>query len=136
MRIAAIVERAVGLDGGRRGGPANAVVDFSHHTVSLVAVITDVIRNGRPVVGVAFDSIGRFAQSVANQFRAGRQAPAPLAFGYGTHYCLGAALARLETVVALRHILARRPALRGAPIWRDNPAIRGPQTLPCAFVAP
>lgn len=63
MRITSIVERAVGLDCGRRGGPANAVVDFSRHTVSLVAVISDVIRHGRPVVGVAFDSIGRFAQS-------------------------------------------------------------------------
>lgn len=63
MRIAAIVERAVGLDSGRRGGPANAVVNFSGHTVSLVAVITDVIRHGRPVAGVAFNSIGRFAQS-------------------------------------------------------------------------
>lgn len=63
MRITRIVERAVGLDRGRQGGPTNAVVDFSHHTVSLIAVITDVIRNGRPVVGVAFDSIGRFAQS-------------------------------------------------------------------------
>lgn len=63
MRIEAIVERAVGLEGGRRGGPANAVVNFSGHTVSLVAVITDVIRGGRPVAGVAFNSIGRFAQS-------------------------------------------------------------------------
>ncbi|AOS93778.1 mandelate racemase [Mycobacterium intracellulare subsp. chimaera] len=63
MRIAAIVERAVGLEGGRCGGPANAVVNFSGHTVSLVAVITDVIRGGRPVAGVAFNSIGRFAQS-------------------------------------------------------------------------
>ncbi|GAB1812186.1 enolase C-terminal domain-like protein [Mycobacterium sp. MUNTM1] len=63
MRITAIVERAVGLDGGRRGGPANAVVNFAHHTVSLVAVVTDAMRHGRPVVGVAFDSIGRFAQS-------------------------------------------------------------------------
>lgn len=63
MRITAIVERAVGLEDGRRGGPANAVVNFSHHTVSLVAMVTDVIRRGRPVVGVAFDSIGRFAQS-------------------------------------------------------------------------
>lgn len=63
MRIAAIVERAVALEGGRRGGPANAVVNFSGHTVSLVAVITDVIRGGRPVAGVAFNSIGRFAQS-------------------------------------------------------------------------
>lgn len=63
MRITSIVDRSVALDSGRRGGPANAVVDFSRHTVSLVAVITDVIRHGRPVVGVAFDSIGRFAQS-------------------------------------------------------------------------
>lgn len=31
------------------GGVANAVVSFSEHTVSLVAVVTDVIRNGRPV---------------------------------------------------------------------------------------
>ncbi|MCV7244317.1 mandelate racemase [Mycobacterium mantenii] len=63
MRITAIAERAVGLDSLGRGGPANAVVNFAHHTVSLVAVITDAIRHGRPVVGVAFDSIGRFAQS-------------------------------------------------------------------------
>lgn len=63
MRITAIAERAVALAGGPRGGPANAVVNFSQHTVSLVAVVTDVIRHGRPVAGVAFDSIGRFAQS-------------------------------------------------------------------------
>lgn len=62
MRITAIAERAVGLrhDG---AGPANSVVNFSSHTVSLVALISDVRRHGRPVVGVAFDSIGRFAQS-------------------------------------------------------------------------
>lgn len=63
MRITAIAERAVALAAGPRGGPANAVVNFSQHTVSLVAVVTDVVRHGRPVVGVAFDSIGRFAQS-------------------------------------------------------------------------
>jgi D(-)-tartrate dehydratase len=62
VRITAIVERTIGLDDRRRGGPANAVVDFSGHTVSLVAVISDVIRHARPVMGVAFDSIGRFAQ--------------------------------------------------------------------------
>ncbi|OBJ56745.1 enolase C-terminal domain-like protein [Mycobacterium sp. 1423905.2] len=63
MRITAILERAVGLRGDARGGPANALVNFTHHTVSLVAVITDVRRAGRPVIGVAFNSIGRFAQS-------------------------------------------------------------------------
>ncbi|MDR1827882.1 MAG: mandelate racemase [Methylobacteriaceae bacterium] len=44
------------------GNIANAVVNFSEHTISLVAVITDEVRNGRPVTGIAFDSIGRFAQ--------------------------------------------------------------------------
>lgn len=42
---------------------SNAVVDFSGHKVSLVAVISDVIRDGRVLSGVAFNSIGRHAQS-------------------------------------------------------------------------
>jgi D(-)-tartrate dehydratase len=63
MRITKILERPVGLGSGSGGGPANAVVNFSNHTVSLVAVCADVIRDGKPVAGVAFDSIGRFAQS-------------------------------------------------------------------------
>jgi hypothetical protein len=61
--------------------------------------------------------------------------PAPLAFGYGEHYCLGAALARLEIAIALQHILARRPVLRGDPIWRDTPAIRGPLRVTTVFEA-
>jgi cytochrome P450 len=68
-----------------------------------------------------------------NQFQPDRPRPAPLTFGHGAHYCLGAALARLEIAIALRHIVARRPTLRGDPIWRDTPAIRGPRMLPCAF---
>jgi D(-)-tartrate dehydratase len=63
MRITKILERPVGLHAGSGGCPANAVVNFSSHTVSLVAVFTDAIRAGKPVVGVAFNSIGRFAQS-------------------------------------------------------------------------
>ncbi len=58
MRITAILERTVTL----HGGPVNAVVDFTGHTVSLVALRTDAVRGGMPVIGVAFDSIGRFAQ--------------------------------------------------------------------------
>ena len=63
MRITAILERPVRLHGNPGGAPANAIVNFSGHTVSLVALITDAIRGGRPVVGVSFNSIGRFAQS-------------------------------------------------------------------------
>ena len=39
----------------------NAVFDFSEMTTSIVAVITDVVRNGKPVVGYAFNSTGRYA---------------------------------------------------------------------------
>ncbi|MGI9253257.1 MAG: mandelate racemase/muconate lactonizing enzyme family protein [Thermomicrobiales bacterium] len=39
----------------------NAYIDFSKMTVSVVAVITDVIRDGQPVVGYGFNSNGRYA---------------------------------------------------------------------------
>lgn len=68
-----------------------------------------------------------------NQFRLSRPGPAPLTFGYGAHYCLGAALARLETTTALQRILTRKPQLAGPVTWRDTPAIRGPLTVPMTF---
>jgi cytochrome P450 len=68
-----------------------------------------------------------------DQFRPGRPGPPPLAFGHGAHYCLGAALARMEITAALRHILERCPMLGGPALWRDTPAIRGPLHLPARF---
>jgi L-alanine-DL-glutamate epimerase-like enolase superfamily enzyme len=44
------------------GTVSNSVVSFAGQDVSLVAVITDVVRNGKPVIGLGFNSIGRFAQ--------------------------------------------------------------------------
>ena len=41
---------------------ANAYIDFSRMTCSLVAVVTDVVRDGRPVVGYGFNSNGRYGQ--------------------------------------------------------------------------
>lgn len=66
-------------------------------------------------------------------FCPGRPGPAPLTFGHGAHYCLGAPLARLETTAALCHIMRRRPTLLGTPTWRDTPAIRGPVRVPMRF---
>src|SRR6266550_8386704 len=40
----------------------NAYIDFSKMTTSLVAVVTDVMRDGRPVVGYGFNSNGRYGQ--------------------------------------------------------------------------
>ncbi len=57
MRITDIRETAVALNSTLR----NAVFDFSEMTTSVVAVVTDVVREGRPVVGYAFNSTGRYA---------------------------------------------------------------------------
>ena len=57
MRITDIRETAVALKSSLR----NAAFDFSEMTTSVVAVITDVVRDGRPVAGYAFNSTGRYA---------------------------------------------------------------------------
>jgi len=57
MRITDIREIAIPLNLNLR----NAVFNFSQMTTSVVAVITDVIRDGKPVVGYAFNSTGRYA---------------------------------------------------------------------------
>jgi L-alanine-DL-glutamate epimerase-like enolase superfamily enzyme len=56
MRIVDIRERTVPLASGMR----NAKIDFSTMTASAVAVVSDVRRDGRRLVGLAFDSIGRY----------------------------------------------------------------------------
>src|SRR3982751_2052959 len=40
----------------------NAYIDFTKMTTSLVAVATDVVRDGKPVVGYGFNSNGRYGQ--------------------------------------------------------------------------
>jgi L-alanine-DL-glutamate epimerase-like enolase superfamily enzyme len=58
MRIVAIREKTVPI-----ASPiANAYIDFSKMTCSVVAVATDVIRDGRPVIGYGFNSNGRYGQ--------------------------------------------------------------------------
>ncbi len=57
MRILDIRETAIPL----RSELKNSSFDFSEMTTSVVAVITDVVRTGRPVTGFAFNSTGRYA---------------------------------------------------------------------------
>jgi cytochrome P450 len=60
-------------------------------------------------------------------------------FGFGTHFCLGAHLARAELEVALKVILSRLPNLRlrttdGVRITGTiHHLLRGPTSLPVAF---
>ncbi|MEW2268830.1 cytochrome P450 [Streptomyces sp. SID685] len=61
-----------------------------------------------------------------------------LSFGRGIHFCLGAQLAKMETVAALRAVLARfpdfSPAVPAESIeWQRGAMIRGPLALPLIF---
>jgi D(-)-tartrate dehydratase len=49
----------------------NAYIDFSKMTASLVAVVTDVVRDGKRVVGYGFNSNGRYGQGglIRERFR-------------------------------------------------------------------
>jgi len=58
MKIVDIVESTRPIKSDIR----NAYIDFSKMTLSVVAVVTDVIRNGQPVIGYGFNSNGRYGQ--------------------------------------------------------------------------
>src|SRR3954467_6969232 len=58
MRIVEIREKTFPIASPIR----NAYIDFSKMTLSLVAVVTDVVRDGRRVVGYGFNSNGRYGQ--------------------------------------------------------------------------
>ncbi|MGY9011908.1 MAG: hypothetical protein ACKVLN_06835 [Rhodobacterales bacterium] len=58
MRIIDVREKIVSI----KSDISNAYIDFSKMTVSVVAIITDVQRGGKPVIGYGFNSNGRYAQ--------------------------------------------------------------------------
>jgi len=61
-----------------------------------------------------------------------------LAFGFGTHFCLGAGLARAEAQTALDIVVRRLKGLRlgaEAPVRRPSIALRGLSSLPVEFEA-
>jgi D(-)-tartrate dehydratase len=58
MRITEIREKTTSI----ASKISNAYIDFSKMTCSVVAVVTDVVRDGKPVVGYGFNSNGRYAQ--------------------------------------------------------------------------
>ncbi|HEV7800330.1 MAG TPA: mandelate racemase/muconate lactonizing enzyme family protein [Burkholderiales bacterium] len=85
MKITAIHSTTVPIASAIR----NAYIDFSKMTTSVVAVVTDVVRDGKPVVGYGFNSNGRYAQSglLAERFipRVMQADPASLVNDEGTN---------------------------------------------------
>ncbi|RAQ95011.1 cytochrome P450 [Thermogemmatispora tikiterensis] len=59
-----------------------------------------------------------------------------VAFAWGSHFCFGAALARIEGQIAIELIVRRLPSLRLEPgplVWRENLGLRGLKSLPVSW---
>jgi cytochrome P450 len=71
-----------------------------------------------------------------NQLDLTRKPNRHLAFGHGLHYCVGAALARLEGQITINTVLSRMPKLQLATEnleWHRNFTLRGLKSLPVIF---
>jgi cytochrome P450 len=110
-----------------------STVRITSEPVSLGAVT---IPAGEPVL-ISLLSANRddAVYAGADRFDIARRDAGHLAFGHGIHFCLGAALARLEGRIAIGALLDRFPDVRLAVApeelsWRPGLLIRGLATLP------
>jgi cytochrome P450 len=71
----------------------------------------------------------------ADRLELGRKENRHLAFGFGIHYCLGAALGRLEGQIALGTVLRRFPQMKllQEPERLENVAFRGFKSMPVSL---
>jgi hypothetical protein len=96
------------------------------------------IRGGQLVVAVlasANRDSARFPDP--DRLDVGRTPNPHMAFGLGSHFCLGAQLAKLETEVAVGALLRRFPDLAGSDqpaAWRRSMILRGPVSVPLRLV--
>jgi hypothetical protein len=86
------------------------------------------------MLGAANRDPAHFAEP--DRFDIARRNNKHVAFGQGPHYCVGAALGRLEALIAIQSTLARFPNLRFAdsePRWLENSVLRGLKELRLTF---
>ena len=90
-------------------------------------------------LGLLFGSANRDPQVFqdADRFDVGRAVNPHVSFGAGVHFCLGAALARLELQTSFATVLRRMPRLElvQEPVWRPGYVIRGLESLQVRVVA-
>jgi cytochrome P450 len=113
------------------------VISFMRTATRPTTIGAQAIGEGDPVL-LVYASANR-DQSVfgpdADQFRIDRHPNPHLSFGFGPHFCLGAALARMETRVVLDELLDRFTSLELAgPVARTaSPVIAGLRHVPLVF---
>ena len=94
------------------------------------------IKQGESVL-LSYPSANRDEDVFADPFRfdVGRDPNKHLAFGFGVHYCLGAALARMEIRALFAELLPRLDSveLAGAPEWIATTFVGGLKHLPIRY---
>lgn len=119
-------EEMLRLHGPAKQTARTALIDHNladHHIATGQAVLVDIQAANRDPL--------RFPDPLRLDLT--RDPNGHLAFGAGAHFCLGAALARLELVETLTRMFTRYPnlALTGSPIrWRESTALHGLHALP------
>lgn len=113
----------------------------SQHTARIAPQDTDLggkqIRKGQAVIavmGAGNRDPERFPDP--DRLDIARTDNRHLAFGWASHFCFGAPLARIEGQIALEAIVRRLPDLTlepGSLVWRDNLGLRGLISLPVTF---
>jgi cytochrome P450 len=115
----------------RYDSPVQRTARMAHHTVEIAG---EHVRAGEVIIALlgggnrdpaVFTDPQRFDVARAD---AGKH----LAFSAGTHYCIGASLAKMEGEVALRALFDRFPdlTLTAAPHRRPSPVLRGYDAMP------
>lgn len=117
--------------------PPVHMLGTSRATLADIDIDGTIIPKGSPLVLVLAAGSrdpGQFADP--DRFVPDRSENQHLGFGGGIHYCFGAALARVETQVALPELASRlvKPRLvDDPPPYRPNPVLRGPRHLQVEF---
>jgi cytochrome P450 len=115
----------------------------SQHTARICPRDTEIggkqIRKGQAVIAV-MGAANRDPEKFPDPDRLdlGRTDNRHLAFGWASHFCFGAALARIEGQLVIGAIARRMINLKLEPgplVWRDNLGLRGLTSLPVTFVA-
>jgi len=114
------------------------IKDMSRTVARDVELEGQQLREGDQLI-VVYPSANRDETVFADPFRLDvtREPNPHLAFGFGTHFCLGASLARLELRIMFDRILTRLPDLQlasDAPLpYRASNFIVGPEAMPVTF---
>ncbi len=123
--VPAVVEETLRYD-----APVQLTLRRATETVELSGGKIDAGETVAVLLGSANRDERQFER--ANVFDMSRPEPAHLSFGFGTHFCIGASLARLEARIALETLLSRFPrmALAGDVARAPSLLMRGACSIP------